>query len=230
MTCHHGRWAGAVIGLAAGFVVVSGAAEELPDTPRPTIIPLDTGAGDHGRVIKWLRPLRVSLVGEGAAVYRTFVMQILEGWQTTSGHRMAVAEGDEDTDAWIIFGAETQKEALARHTERFAPLYSNEAAMVADLKNEPVVDRELCLSKRGMSTENPHEIVYAIGQVPPYLAKDDTERCILRLLLSALGGGFTTDPNLLLTVWYDSRVKPGMTDDEVQPIRREKTLRSLGFR
>lgn len=220
------RWRGVALAAASGLALAGCAAQEIPDSPRPTIIPLDTRVDDGGRINKWVRPIRVSLVGAGAAKHRAFVTQVLENLQTVSGHRIAMADGN-DADTWIIFGAETQMAALARHAEIFAPLYSNEAAMAADLNNEPILDPELCLSKRGMSTEKPHEIVYAVGQVAPWLSEDGTQKCILRLLLTALGGSATTEAIVLLTVWYDSRVEPGMTVDEVKPIMREKTLQLL---
>jgi hypothetical protein len=182
---------------------------------------------------------------DGPTDHLDFVMRQLENLRTITGHRIEIAEGD-DADAWLIFGAPTPEAALASHAELFAPLYSNEAALAADLNEEPVEKDKLCRSKWGTSTEHPHEIVYAVGQVPSELSEDRIQRCILRLLVSALGGVASesstirepeepseeTGPEgaeeaILLTVWYDSRVEPGMTVEEIKPIMWEKLQQLL---
>lgn len=235
------RWKGAVF-AATCFVLAGCAPQEIVYTPRPAVLPLDIRGDDRGHVYKWVRPLTVSLVGTTASDYRASVNEQLETLRTITGHDLALVDGA-DADVWLIFGAPTPKAALASHAEIFAPLYSSEAAMTADLDDQPADDNAACRSKWGTSVQAPHEIVYAVGQVTLEFERNLTERCILRLLVTALGGAEPeTEPLgtgevkgteeearteaaadiLLLTVWYDRRVKPGMTVDEIKPIMAEK--------
>ncbi|MEO3427273.1 DUF2927 domain-containing protein [Pelagibius sp. CAU 1746] len=211
--------------------------EEAAESPRPAILPIDTLTDDGGRIDKWVRPVRISLAGEGAEEHRGHVAEWAAALRSVTGHPIAMAEGD-NGDLWLVFGTETPKATLGRHAEVYAPLYSNEAAMAADLQDDG--EEDLCRAKRGMSTENRHEIVYAAGAIPAGLGGAQTSSCISRLLVTALGTSGTKSLSnnqaprpdtsakaatgiqiILLKVWYDKRVKPGMTVAEVQPVMNE---------
>jgi hypothetical protein len=229
--------AGPVAAVIASLALTGCVTDEAAESPRPAILPIDALADDGWRVDKWLRPVRISLAGEGAEEHRTHIAEWAATLREVTGHPITMAEGD-DGDLWLVFGAETQKVALGQHAGVYAPLYSNEVAMVADLQDDG--EDELCRAKRGMSTENRHEIVYAAGAIPAGLGGAQTSSCIGRLLVTALGTGWTKplandQPSkrnsyakvakgleiVVLKVWYDERVQPGMTVAEVQPVMNE---------
>lgn len=237
------RWKDVFVAAATCFTLVSCAPQPIVYTPRPAILPLDTRADDGARVYKWVRPVTVSLTGEGAANHRASVVRQLELLETITRHRLALAEGNE-ADAWLVFGAPTPQAARVSHAEVFAPLYSSGTAMAADLDDDPAAMDGYCRSKWATNADSPHEIVYAVGQVPSALPEDRIERCIMILLVSALGGAEPEPPAageaetaqddppsdaaeevVMLTVWYDNRVKPGMTVEEIKPIIAERLHR-----
>ena len=243
MKRHCWRRMGAVLASAAGWTLAGCAVQPVPYTPRPAILPLDARTNDATRVHKWVRPVTVSLTGAGAAERRASVAKQLDLLWDITGHRFELVEGNE-ADVWLVFGEPTPQAALAGHPEVFAPLYGSEAAMVADLGDDPVATDGLCRSKWATSAEAPYEIVYAAGQVPSELPADRIEKCTLTLLVSALGGAepdspaaeeaekVEDDPSseatqavFLLTVWYDYRVKPGVPVGEIKPIMAERLYR-----
>jgi len=77
--------------------------------------------------------------------------------------------------------------------------------------------------------------------VPSALPEVRIGRCTMSLLVSALGGAEPESPAageaekaqddpssdarvevIMLTVWYDHRVKPGMTVEEIKPVMAER--------
>src|SRR3546814_19125134 len=101
----------------------------------------------RGQGDKWVRPRTVSLVGTTASDYRASVNEQLETLRTITGHDLALVDGA-DADVWLIFGAPTPNAALASHAEIFAPLYSSQAALKADLGDQPAADNAACRAKR----------------------------------------------------------------------------------
>jgi len=234
------RWKDVVVAAATCLTLANCAPQAIVYTPRPAILPLDARTDDGARVYKWVRPVTVSLTGAGAADHRASVVRQLELLETITEHRLALVEGNE-ADAWLVFGAPTPQAALASHAEVFAPLYSSGTAMAADLGDEPAAMDGYCRSKWATNADSPHEIVYAVGQVPSGLPEDRIERCTMSLLVSALGGAEPESPAageaetpqddpfseaaeevVLLRVWYDNRIKPGMTVEEVKPVMAER--------
>ena len=234
------RWNGAVIAAATCLALAGCAAQPVPYTPRPAILPLDARTNEATRVHKWVRPVTVSLAGAGAAVQRASVARQLDLLRDITGHRFELVEGNE-ADVWLVFGEPTPQAALAGHAEVFAPLYGSEAAMAADLGDDPAAMDGFCRSKWATSAEAPYEIVYAAGQVPSALPADRIEKCTLNLLVSALGGAEPEPPAagepetaednpssdaaqavIMLTVWYDYRVKPGVSVGEIKPVMAER--------
>lgn len=201
---------------------------------------MDDGEG----VNKWLRPVRVSLVGTSTGVQRAYVAQQVNWLSAFTKHDIAMAEGLQG-DILLVFGKGMPETALARHADVLAPLYSSDAAMALDLRDDK--KRELCIAKLGMSAENPQEIAYAAGLIPTELNQVEFEQCAVRQLLTALGskisaigpikspanpgknGNYTSFLEVVhLSVLYDSRVEPGMTKEEVEPIRSEMIQRMFG--
>lgn len=229
--------AGPLAAVVTSLVLSGCVTNETAESPRPAILPLDTLADDGWRVDKWVRPVRISLAGEGAEAHRAHITEWAGALRDVTGHPITMAKGD-DGDLWLVFGAETPKAVLKQHAEVFAPLYSDKTAMVADLADDG--EKQLCHAKQGMSAENRHEIVYAAGLVPAGLGRAETSNCISRLLVTALGTAGTTplssdQPSkrnihakvakgleiILLKVWYDERVEPGMTVAQIQPVMNE---------
>ena len=233
-------WKDVVVAAATCFTFASCAPQEIVYTPRPAILPLDTRTDDGARVYKWVRPVTVSLTGAGAADHRASVVRQLELLETITGHRLALVEGNE-ADVWLVFGEPTPQAALLSHGEVFAPLFGSEAAMAADLGDDPVATDGFCRSKWATSAEAPYEIVYAAGQVPSALPEDHIEKCTLNVLVSALGGAEPESPAageaekaeddpggdaaqavIMLAVWYDYRVKPGVSVGDIKPVMAEQ--------
>jgi len=238
MRSFRGAMACPLVTLVAGLALTGCVTDEAAQGPRPAILPIDTLADPGERLSKWVRPIRVSLLGDGAEAQRDFVASRVAALRKLTGHQITMAESG-DADLWLVFGADKLATAAGQHSEVFAPLYSGEAAMRADLEDDG--EKELCRAKQGMSAENRYEIVYAAGSVPAELGYIKEENCINRLLITALGSAGTKplsedQPDkpenhakiasaleiILLKVWYDDRVKPGMTVAEVQPVMNEK--------
>ncbi len=234
------RWKDVAVAAATCFILAGCARQPIVYTPRPAILPLDIRTEDGARVYKWIRPVTVSLTGAGATDHRAFVVAQLELLETITGHRLALVEGNE-ADVWLVFGAPTRQAALVSHAEVFAPLYSSATSMAADLDDDPAAMDGYCRSKWATNADTPHEIVYAVGRVPSTLPEDAIERCTMNLLISALGGAEPESPTpgetekaeddpgskvrrevIMLTVWYDRRVKPGMTVEEIKPVMAQR--------
>ena len=239
------RRMGAVLTTITCLILAGCAAEPIVYTPRPAILPLDARTTEATRVHKWVRPVTVSLTGPESVERRALVAEQLNLLRDITGHRFKLMEGNE-ADVWLVFGEPTPWTALANHTEVLAPLYSSQAAMAADLDDDPVATDGYCRSKWATSAEAPYEIVYAVGLVPSMLPEDRIEMCTMSLLVSALGGAepeFPTtgeaetaeeDPNseafqavIMLTVWYDDRVKPGVSVGKIKSVMAEKLGRLL---
>jgi hypothetical protein len=218
-----------VASLAPTACVTDAAAENH----QPAILPIDAQTASDQGVNKWLRPARISVVGESTAAQREYVAQQVSWFSAITNHDLAMAKGPRG-NINFVFGEEMPEMALAHHSDVLAPLYSGDEAMATDLRDDKI---RLCIAKRGMSADNPHEIVYAAGLVPTELNQEEFEQCIVRQLLTALGsnisgigpvkspanpgkyGNYTSFIEVvMMSVWYDPRVKPGMTDEEVQPI------------
>lgn len=219
--------------VVATLALTACVTNETAETRQPAILPIDAQTASDQGVNKWLRPVRISVVGESTAAQREYVAQQVSWFSAITDHDLAMAEGPRG-DINLVFGREMPEMALARHSDVLAPLYSSDAAMATDLRDDTI---RLCIAKRGMSTDNPHEIVYAAGLVPTELNQEEFEQCVVRQLLTALGssisgigpvkspanpgkyGNYTSFIEVvMMSVWYSPQVKPGMTNEEVQPI------------
>lgn len=219
--------------VVATLALTACVTDETAETGQPAILPIDAQTASDQGVNKWLRPVRISVVGESTAAQREYVAQQVSWLSAITGHDLAMAEGPR-SDIKLIFGRGMPEMALAHHSDVLAPLYSGDDAMATDLRDDKM---RLCIAKRGMSAHSPHEIVYAAGLVPTELNQEEFKQCVVRQLLTALGssisgigpvkspanpgkyGNYTSFIEVVMMgVWYDPRIKPGMTDEEVQPI------------
>lgn len=226
--------AGPLAAIVASLALTGCVTDDVAETERPAILPVDGRVDDGLRVEKWLRPVRVSVIGEITAAQGDYVAQQVKWLSAVTQHDFAMGEGSQG-DLRLVFGKNMPDTATAQHADIFAPLYSSDAAMTQDLRGDEKTKR--CVAKRGMSAKNPHEIVYAAGLVPTELNQVEFEQCVVRQLSTALGskisaigpvkspanpgkyGNYTSFLEVVhLSVLYDQRVKPGMTDDEVAPI------------
>ncbi len=234
MRSFRGVIAGALAAVAASFALTSCVTDKAAESPRPAILPINARVDDGQGVDKWLRPVRVSLIGESTAAQRDYVAKQVNWLSAIMKHDIAMAEGPQG-DVRLVFNNKMPETALGRHADVFAPLYSDDAAMTQDLRGDE--KRKLCIAKLGMSAENPNEIVYAASLLPNELDRVEFEQCVVRQLFTALGsrisatgqikspanpgkyGNYTSFLEVVnLRVLYDSRVKPGMTDEDVEPI------------
>jgi hypothetical protein len=243
MRSFRGALAGPLAAVVASLALTGCVTDEAVESPRPAILPIDGRVYEGLKVEKWLRPVRVSVTGESTAAQRDYVAQQVNWLSAVTNHDLAMGHGPRG-DIQLVFGKEMPETALAQHADVFAPLYSSDAAMTQDLRSNN--KRALCIAKLGMSAENPHEIVYAAGLIPAELNRVEFEQCVVRQLLTALGskisaigpikspanpgkyGNYTSILNVVdLSVLYDPRVKPGMTDEEVEPIRSDNIQQML---
>lgn len=233
----------AVLSLLAltACVTDSETGHSLP-TDRGAVIPIDAQADVGDGLKKWVRPVRVSLVGEVSPLHTAIVDNRVQWLRTMTGHNVGRDDGA-GGNVVLIVERDLPETALSKHAAVLMPLYSDTSAMQADLRDDG--NDELCIAKRATSQAKPFEFAYAAGLVPADLSAEEAMACIHRLLVSSMTWSATKgqplvesddpepDPtkkkiargltNLLEVVFlqstYDRRAKPGMTVEEMKPIQ-----------
>ena len=204
------------------------------EEPGIGIVPVDAQQKTGNGILRWVRPIRISLLGTEAEANRPHVLEKVRMLRSITGHDMEVI-GEGEGNVILVLETGSPKEAVTRHAGAIKPLYSNDSAMAADLAKAP----PLCRAKRGISTADRHEIVYAAGLVPAESDVEARKHCIYSLLTSSMGWNFSMAmqdlganasisaslsrllpaiEQTMLKAWYDDRVKPGMTMKDVRPI------------
>jgi hypothetical protein len=186
-----------------------------------------------GRIIKWVKPVRVGVLGERRREVFPLVRLHVQHLRTITGHDIR-AVGDGEIDIAVIVVARLDRANVAAHADVFRRLFRDEAAYEAYLgRIERGEFRPICLST--LRTRGPSsEIGLAVTFIPLDRGPEVVYQCVVEELAQLLGlpndsdevepsifndrspyVDLTERDTLFLRVLYDPRIRPGMNYEEL---------------
>jgi hypothetical protein len=186
---------------------------------------------------RWETPLKVALVGDVNERYIGYARDHLKEMATISGLPVDLA-GPDDANVVVIMSPEPFDQALTTYRDIYRPFFASEASMdriTARMKAEAT-----CFGHLITDDARPNEIIGAVILIPTDMGRFVVRACIIEELTQAMGLFNDSDdiepsifndssPNMTLTdhdrilfrLLYDSRLQPGMSWDEAEPIVRQ---------
>lgn len=185
---------------------------------------------------RWEGPLRVALVGDVKTRYSEYTRLHLEDLASLTGLDIALAP-HEEANILVILSPEPFERALDTYRADYRSYFSSDRAMeaiTAQMKAEAT-----CYARVITDEADDNVITGAMALIPTDQGRFVVRACIIEELTQAMGLFNDSDeirpsifndssPNMVLTehdrillrVLYDSRLRPGMTWTQAEPVVR----------